>query len=110
MSTGAAYGSGIYLGADSSTSFGYAGTVGGWSQSIYGTSCTCVAVCEVINAGYSANPYYVVPVEDHVVTRYLLVYNASNSHQHNTAAQLRLPQTRYTAFMNQSEDTGSKKK
>lgn len=28
MSTGAAYGKGVYLGADSSTSFGYAGSSG----------------------------------------------------------------------------------
>jgi hypothetical protein len=51
--------------------------------------------------GYTANPYYVVPVEDHVVTRYLLVFNSSNGHQHNVARQLTLPQTRYSTFMNQ---------
>jgi len=105
MSTGAAYGSGIYLGADSSTSFGYAGASGGWAKSRFGNSCTCVAVCEVINAGYVASPYYVVPVEDHVVTRYLLVYNASNYHQHNVATSLKLPQTRYSEFMGDASGT-----
>lgn len=64
----------------------------------------------MINAGYTANPYYVIPNEDHVVTRYLLVFNGGNSHQHTVASQLKLPQTRYTAFMNQSEAEQKNKK
>eukprot|EP01127_Copromyxa_protea_P024518 TRINITY_DN9710_c0_g1_i1.p1 TRINITY_DN9710_c0_g1~~TRINITY_DN9710_c0_g1_i1.p1 ORF type:complete len:642 (+),score=89.81 TRINITY_DN9710_c0_g1_i1:180-2105(+) len=81
MSTGAVYGSGIYLGADSGTSMGYAGVASGWEKSMFGIGCHCMAVCEVISAGYKASPYYVIPNEDHVVTRYLLLFNPQNAHQ-----------------------------
>jgi hypothetical protein len=71
MSTGAAYGNGIYMAPDSATSFGYAKIGSGWENSIFkGSNLQCLALCEVINAGYKANPYYVVPKEEHVMTRY----------------------------------------
>jgi poly [ADP-ribose] polymerase 6/8 len=78
MSCGAAYGAGIYMATNSSTSFGYAGTTTGWkSSSIVSGSGVGLAVCEVVNAGYTANPYYVVPEENHVNTRLLFVYSGS---------------------------------
>lgn len=61
MSTGQAYGPGIYMAADSSTSLGYARQGVGWDKSIFakgGNNLQCLAICEVINAGYKANPYY----------------------------------------------------
>jgi len=77
MSCGAAFGAGIYLSPLSSTSMGYAHAMAGWANSIFktSTSITCLAICEVINDGYKANPHYVIPNEDHVMTRYFLIYN-----------------------------------
>eukprot|EP01105_Mastigella_eilhardi_P011334 TRINITY_DN261_c3_g1_i1.p1 TRINITY_DN261_c3_g1~~TRINITY_DN261_c3_g1_i1.p1 ORF type:complete len:717 (+),score=140.85 TRINITY_DN261_c3_g1_i1:420-2570(+) len=89
MSCGACYGSGIYMGADISTASGYAPQGPAWSNSRfflhggdssygynYGNSCVCIAVCEVINAGYKPKPFYVVPKEQHVMTRAFLIYPA----------------------------------
>jgi len=95
MSAGAAYGAGIYLGSQSSTSMGYVGNSGGWAKSAFGQQNQCMAVCEVIDAGYKANPHYVVPIEDHVVTRYLIVFNSSNPHHSLAASSLALPKTKY---------------
>jgi len=77
MSCGAAYGAGIYLSPLSSTSMGYAHSMSGWASSEFlKGNCTCLCVCEVIDDGYKANPHYVVPNEDHVMTRYFLIYNS----------------------------------
>jgi len=83
MSTGAAYGAGIYLSPHSSTSAGYAHQITGWDKSIFNekdkggyNNLQCLALCEVINAGYKANPHYVIPSEDHVLTRYFFIYNS----------------------------------
>jgi len=99
MSAGQAYGPGIYLGAESGTSMGYAGSTGGWAQSKFGVSNQCMAVCEVINAGYNANPYYVVPKEEHVTTRYLVVFNSSNPYKSVAAKALNIPGTKYAEAM-----------
>ena len=39
----------------------------------------CLCICEVINDNYKANPHYVIPEEDHVMTRYFMIYNGSTS-------------------------------
>eukprot|EP01126_Amoeba_proteus_P011799 TRINITY_DN14816_c1_g1_i2.p1 TRINITY_DN14816_c1_g1~~TRINITY_DN14816_c1_g1_i2.p1 ORF type:complete len:148 (-),score=25.90 TRINITY_DN14816_c1_g1_i2:100-543(-) len=99
MSTGQAYGSGIYLAKDSATSLGYAKSGNGWPKSaLGGTGLQCLSLCEVIKAGYVPNPYYVIPNEDHVVTRYLFVYNSSNIHLSNLAANLIIPNTNYLKY------------
>jgi hypothetical protein len=101
MSAGAVYGAGIYLAKDSGTSSGYAGSAPGWPKSMFNPTIgsadnyQCVALCEVINAGYRANPYYVVPNEDHVVTRYFFIYNSANYHQAADAASIKPPKTDY---------------
>jgi len=113
MSAGAAYGAGIYLGADSSTSMGYAGSSGGWQKSKFGVSNQCMAVCEVINAGYTSNPYYVVPKEDHVLTRYLVVFNSSNPYKNVAAKSLTVPVLKYSealASLTKKEYEKEKKK
>jgi len=77
MSCGAAYGAGIYMSPFSSTSMGYAHAMTGWQGSMLKQTgnLTCLCICEVINDNYKANPHYVVPNEDHVMTRYFLIYN-----------------------------------
>jgi len=82
MSSGAAYGAGIYLSPSSSTSFGYARAQTGWPKSLFNKKGTvshmqCLALCEVIDAGYKANPHYVVSDEDHVMTRYFFIFDGS---------------------------------
>jgi len=80
---GAAYGSGVYLAAESGTSFGYMRYTKGWPNSIYGTSdLGCIALCEVVN--YPAlkgqpNPYYVVPDDNMINTRYFFIYPGSGT-------------------------------
>eukprot|EP01116_Phalansterium_solitarium_P004513 TRINITY_DN1553_c0_g1_i2.p1 TRINITY_DN1553_c0_g1~~TRINITY_DN1553_c0_g1_i2.p1 ORF type:complete len:305 (+),score=125.06 TRINITY_DN1553_c0_g1_i2:874-1788(+) len=79
MTTGAVYGSGVYLAPDSGTSLGYARSATGWDKSIFGKGgvyLQCVCLCEVINAGYKANPHYVITNEDHVMTRYFFIYSS----------------------------------
>lgn len=82
MSCGAAYGAGIYMGVDFSTSQGYLRAGSAWSNSVFNggnrsVSYNCMCLCEVINAGYKANPFYVVPEEKHVMTRMFMIYNSS---------------------------------
>jgi len=94
MSTGAAYGSGIYLSPQSGTSLGYAVSLGGWDKSKFSEKGTynnlqCLAVCEVIDGGYKANPHYVVPDENHVMTRYFFIYNSKSSSPNIEAAKLK---------------------
>lgn len=61
----------------------------------YADNFQCVALCEVISAGYKANPYYVVPNEDHVVTRYFFIYNSTNVHSAVNASSAKPPKTDY---------------
>eukprot|EP00698_Gefionella_okellyi_P004895 TRINITY_DN14524_c0_g1_i1.p1 TRINITY_DN14524_c0_g1~~TRINITY_DN14524_c0_g1_i1.p1 ORF type:complete len:609 (-),score=127.86 TRINITY_DN14524_c0_g1_i1:51-1877(-) len=86
QSHGAAYGAGIYLAADAATSLGYAHNVNGWDKSLLGkTTFQGLALCEIIDykvdgqAKYSANPYYVIPDEDHVLTRFFFVFPQGTS-------------------------------
>jgi len=96
MTTGAVYGNGIYLAPDSGTSLSYAKTGSGWTKSMFGTSgLQVMALCEVINGGYKANPYYVISNEDHIITRYLFIFNASNKHCTTRAVGLKIPPTTF---------------
>jgi len=82
MSTGAAYGAGIYLSPMSATSLGYARSQQGWTKSSFakkGNYIQCICLCEVIDCSYKANPHYVIPEEDHVMTRYFFIYDGSVS-------------------------------
>lgn len=94
MSTGAAYGAGIYMSPQSNTSFGYSRAQQGWPKSSFmnnkGTSnMQCICLCEVISAGYQANPHYVVQEEDHVMTRYFFIYNGSTGTPNVNASTLK---------------------
>lgn len=84
MSAGAAYGSGIYLASNSSTSSGYSkGHNSGpsFQESIYGVSPKCIALCEVINDSFNEQTrggypgIKVIPDAQNVITRYLFVYD-----------------------------------
>uniref|UniRef100_A0A6B2L8T5 Poly [ADP-ribose] polymerase n=1 Tax=Arcella intermedia TaxID=1963864 RepID=A0A6B2L8T5_9EUKA len=104
MSTGQAYGPGIYLAADSSVSIGYAKPLSGWSKSMFNLNgnelFSVVALCEVIT-GYKANPYYVIPNEDHVATRYLFLYNSKNICKKQDASSLKIPESDYSKIQRQ---------
>jgi len=77
MTCGAAYGAGIYLSPHSNTSSGYAASSSSWPKSRFGNEqVQCMAICEVINNGYTANPHYVIQNEDHVLTRFFCVYKS----------------------------------
>jgi hypothetical protein len=102
MSTGAVYGNGIYLAAESGTSIGYAQSFKGWNLSSHGQlgdEYRCMALCEVINAGYTANPYYVVPKEEDIVTRYLFIFPPSEASRMQNASiyakDVTLPKTSF---------------
>jgi len=93
MSTGAAFGNGIYLSPNSGTSLGYARQGSGWDKSIFGSSgnsLQCLCLVEVINNGYKANPHYVIPNEDHVMTRYFFIYTSSYNSVNVDASQLKI--------------------
>ena len=102
MSTGAVYGNGIYLAADSNTSIGYARGGSGWEKSIFNeggnSNMQLLALCEVVNANYKANPYYVIPNEDHVITRYLFLFNNRNTHRNVLATSITIPQLEYLKY------------
>jgi len=101
MTTGAVYGAGIYLAPESQISMSYAPAGQGWNNSTYNegaNSLSCLAICEVIDGGYKANPYFVVPNEDHVVTRFLLLYNSKNSHQNVKAATIKFPALEFDKY------------
>jgi hypothetical protein len=94
MSSGAAYGAGIYLSPNSSTSLGYAHAKQGWSKSIFTkegktSQIQCLCLCEVIDKKYKANPHYVVPDESHVMTRYFFIYNGSSGSPNVEANKLK---------------------
>ena len=79
MSTGNAYGDGVYLGGTSTISASYTTTCsGGWRKSMFGEHARCMALCEVIGTRETyekANGIYVVPEDARISTRYLFVYN-----------------------------------
>jgi hypothetical protein len=79
MTTGAAYGSGVYMAEDSSTSFGYARQGSGWKKSIFGdtSGLQCMAICEVVKlpgVPTTPNPYYVVENVNAITPRFFLFY------------------------------------
>eukprot|EP01087_Luapelamoeba_hula_P022335 TRINITY_DN7973_c0_g1_i1.p1 TRINITY_DN7973_c0_g1~~TRINITY_DN7973_c0_g1_i1.p1 ORF type:complete len:784 (+),score=143.95 TRINITY_DN7973_c0_g1_i1:56-2407(+) len=94
MTTGQAYGPGVYLAPDSGTSMGYARTGAAWSKSKFGdSSLVCLAIAEVVKhpeAPHTANPYYVVRNADYVATRFFLFYPGGNSSLQLQAASLDL--------------------
>jgi Poly(ADP-ribose) polymerase catalytic domain len=61
MSTGAAYGAGIYLSPNSGTSSGYSRPLPGWPKSGLSSGgnqgMQCLCICEVIDAKYKAKPH-----------------------------------------------------
>lgn len=77
---GAAFGNGIYLSPHFGTSATYAIPRSSWPLSSMfapagmGGSLCCLALCEVINRGYTANPHYVIPNDQDIITRYFFVY------------------------------------
>jgi hypothetical protein len=82
MSAGAAYGDGVYFATHMSISLEYcnplgASTVRGWPHSRFGSSCTFMALCELINRpeeyAYYTEKIMVVPKEEYISTRYFLV-------------------------------------
>lgn len=115
MSCGAAYGPGIYMASNASTSFGYMAAGAGWDKSMMiksGTASTiaCIALCEVIDYrndssglwGAGANPVnvhsgiYVITDETIVTTRYFFIYpQGTSSSQSAVADNLRLPEDIY---------------
>lgn len=81
MSNAAAYGAGIYLAKNSGVSLGYTrGAQRGWDNSSLLTGGgTGLALCEIIDRGYKANPYFVIPEENHVNTRFFFLYSGGAS-------------------------------
>ncbi len=77
---GAAYGSGVYLAANSSVSFSYMRYAQGWKNSQFGNSnLACLSMVEVIDDVKKPNPYYVIPNEDLLMTRYFFFYAGSGT-------------------------------
>ena len=81
---GVAYGEGIYFAKDLNTSMGYANnSCPIWKNvefdgvSLSGVNVRCASMCEIINRPEdftSINPYYVVPNEDYVTTRFVFLF------------------------------------
>lgn len=75
MTAGAAYGSGIYLANNISTSLGYCGCSGNWNKSMF-NNMSIVALCEVAMVSSLANKsydIYTLTDEEALITRYLLI-------------------------------------
>lgn len=90
---GAAYGSGVYMAKDSSTSFSYSRVGSNWPHSKFGTSSLlCLAIAEVAKGpGVPTvpNPYYVVSQDQYIMSRFFLFY-PGNSHENVMADHLGL--------------------
>lgn len=90
MTTGAVFGNGVYLAEHSSTSASYIKTDQsvGWSSSIFRTGFRCMAVCEVVGTPIdkSGSGIYVVPDEERIAARYLMIY-PPETHIPNVSAQ-----------------------
>ncbi len=89
MSTGAAYGAGIYMATDSSTSISYCRDGQAWPKSMFGRSYKCLCLCEVVNHKDvpTPNPYYVIQQEGWITTRFFFVID-DNSQFNVMAASL----------------------
>jgi hypothetical protein len=82
------YGPGIYMAVDSTTSFGYCGTPSsgcGWPLTTLGRTVHALALCEVINDVPPPNPYYVVPEEHKVTTRFIFLFSEKQGKPHLVA-------------------------
>mmetsp|Transcript_5967 Transcript_5967/g.22649 ORF Transcript_5967/g.22649 Transcript_5967/m.22649 type:complete len:654 (-) Transcript_5967:46-2007(-) len=76
---GAAHGSGVYGGQNSSISTSYMRFLMGWKHSErFGGHLGCLMLCEIIDL-YKPHPYYVIPEQDHIQTRFFFVYTGSTS-------------------------------
>jgi ubiquitin-conjugating enzyme E2 Q len=81
---GVAYGAGIYFAKDLNTSMGYANnSCKIWpnlefdGKSLKDVNVRCAAMCEIVNRPEdftSINPYYVVPNEDYITTRFVFLF------------------------------------
>jgi hypothetical protein len=82
MTTGAAYGPGIYLAPDSATSLNYARVGTRWPKSDFGEyNLQCLAIVEVIKhpeVPQTPNPYYVVKDPQFVTPRFFLFYTGAS--------------------------------
>eukprot|EP00939_MAST-03C_sp_MAST-3C-sp1_P004987 g4987.t1 len=84
---GVAYGEGCYFARDLNTSMGYANNhCGVWpgleidGTSLAGKNIRCASMCEVINRPEdftSTSPYFVVPNEDYITTRFIFLFNGN---------------------------------
>eukprot|EP00478_Filoreta_tenera_P000560 GABV01000565.1.p1 GENE.GABV01000565.1~~GABV01000565.1.p1 ORF type:complete len:397 (+),score=111.12 GABV01000565.1:104-1192(+) len=92
---GAAYGKGIYMAVESATSLGYCRNraAPGWPSSRFGTSPAILALCEVVNDPKlpPPKPFYVVPNEEWVTTRFFFVLPANSMKKKIVANDLKLP-------------------
>ena len=80
---GAAYGSGVYLANDASTSFGYIRYQSSWENSIFGKkNLGIMALCEIVrhpDIKGQPNPYYVIKNDALLSTRYFFIFPGSGS-------------------------------
>lgn len=98
MANGAAFGNGVYLAPDSGTSYWYCDVHHSdtWPCSMFnresyygrgkkGQGLYCLALCEIVNDEKlkSPEPYYVVPNESWIITRYLFVFNTNVMQKRN---------------------------
>lgn len=83
MSTGAAYGQGIYLAASSSTSASYTRAATAWANSAFGSMPSCLALVEVANSSrvhsHMQGSIVVASDENCVMLRKLFVYPSSSN-------------------------------
>lgn len=83
MTTGAAYGPGVYLAPDSRTSLGYARIGCGWEWSEFGKqNLKCLAIVECVKHSevpHHPNPYYVVKDPIYLTPRFFLFYVGEQS-------------------------------
>eukprot|EP01156_Anaeramoeba_ignava_P022852 Anaeramoba_ignava/c21107_g2_i2.p1 GENE.c21107_g2_i2~~c21107_g2_i2.p1 ORF type:complete len:707 (+),score=216.28 c21107_g2_i2:54-2174(+) len=87
MMHAAAYGAGIYLAAEPSTSTYYGRSGTGWKKSRFSNSSfQCMALCEIVKTSEvkNPNPFYVIPNEDLVMTRCFFVNFGSVSSVNTT--------------------------
>ena len=98
---GAAYGAGVYFGKNSSVSTGYASNPHpNWPHlefdgvNLSPANTMCLALCEIINRPEdftSVNPYYVVPNEDFITTRFIFLFPKGASTKDCNAMSVKIP-------------------
>lgn len=80
---GAAYGNGVYLANDANTSFSYLKYADMWQKSMFSEKSNklgVMALCEIIkDTSVKTSPYYVVPDDGLIATRYFFIYPGSGS-------------------------------